>query len=110
MEPYVPNLGHTPDAPARRDAVHVPVVPLTAGNPLCPGDFFLMTDGLAYWTDPTDERAVGYVDPVLRRYGVTHVPEGARFWGCILPGTITGLQHTWQHPAFNVTTLPARTP
>lgn len=102
---YVPNLGETPGADARRDAVHVPVIPLTAGETLRPGDFFHVCQGLAYQANAGVEEAVGYVDPLLRRRGVQFIPGGGRFWGCILPNTVTSLRHVWTHPAFQ-TKLP----
>lgn len=88
-------LGHLAPPDARRDAVHVAIVAVVAGEPLAMGEWVVMRDGLAYQADrPTD--AIGRADPFY-----THpVREGERFWLCLRPGTITGLRHHWLHPAF----------
>lgn len=104
---YMPNLGELCGSDARRDAVHIAVAPLMAGQQLEPGDYFCLreSDSAALFVDPCDDRAIGYVDPVLKKSGVRKVLKGQRFWGHILPGTITGLRHIWSHPAFT-TKLP----
>lgn len=99
------NLGYIPDRLAQRDAVHVAVIPLIAGETLHPGDKFK----LAYGKDDTALRAdynaanddgtvVGVVDPFMK--GWDGVEQGERFWGFLFPGTVTGMRHHWKHPSF----------
>lgn len=94
-EHYTPNLGGTPDETARRDAVHVAVAPVIAGEDLPPGSRVNLLDGKAYEsTSP-----IGIVDPFQREC----VRKGERFWLLLFPGTITGLRHQWSHSAFATT-------
>ena len=88
-----PELGKLPAADARRDAIHVAVAPVVAAHDLYPGQRVgLLESGQATPYRPT----VGIVDPYL----VDMVPQGATFWLCLLPGTVTSLRHEWTHPAF----------
>lgn len=91
------NFGHiikTDELP-ERDAVHVAVAPMIAGEKLHPGDHVgIMADGHAGEVDPT----VGVVDPFLRKA----VNRGEKFWLFVYPKTITNLRHLWSHPAFDV--------
>lgn len=101
-EQYTPNLGQTPAADARRDAVHIAVAPVVAGDILDPcSHVWLDGDGVAFFFGlPEGSRRLGIVDP----FRDSRVMKGELFWLCLYPGTITGLRHVWSHPAF----LPAR--
>lgn len=94
-EQTTPNLGGTPPDDARRDAVHVAVAPVIAGDLLFPGDEVgPLSDGtFGKATNP-----IGVVDPFLRG----PILGGDRFWLLLFPGTITSLRHVWTHPAFTV--------
>ena len=99
-----PNLGHliTNDM-ARRDAIHVAVAPVTAGQRLQPGQHVgLDADRRATSGYPR----IGIVDPFL----IDDVEEGQEFWLCLYPNTITGLRHVWTHPAFAARTPVQETP
>lgn len=88
-----------------RDAIHLAVEPVTAGERLTRGDrICLVPDGEGGYhaLHEGDEKhgrtaAVGIVDPFL-----THptVYPGERFWLVVLPRQITSLRHVWEHPAF----------
>lgn len=96
-----PKLGvPIPADERRRDAVHVAVAPMTAVEELAPGDWVRFARAgdveFAARSFPTDENAVGVVDPFL----TDTVGVGDRFWLFLLPGTVTGLRHVWTHPAF----------
>ena len=84
------------DADRRRDAVHIAVVPVTADQPLSPGQHVGLTHpDSAEMAGPCDNN-IGIVDPFL----VNDVKYGERFWLFLYPGTITSLRHVWTHPAF----------
>lgn len=89
----------------RKDAVHVALVPVTAGEDLEPGQRVkLLNDdpirpivGFAY----DDEDAVGVIDPFLK--GI--INKGNRCYLCLAPGTVTSLRHVWTHPAFKFNSI-----
>lgn len=93
-------LGHIITTHQERDAIHVAVAPVVAGQTLTPGEHVGITADKAY---PTGKK-IGVVDPFLKR----DVPPGAVFWLFLYPGSITSLRHEWAHPAFtaNAPTLP----
>lgn len=89
-------LGTQPGPEARRDAVHVAIVPMVAGRTMEAGAPVHVFDGKAWPTlDSNKDTAIGVVDPFCGG-----VSNGARFWLCLKPGTITGMRHHWEHPAF----------
>lgn len=97
MADDVPNLGETPADGAGRDAVHVAVVPLVAAVRMAPGCRFMLDgDGMACPYDGDDVAPLGIVDP----FRESDVEAGGRFWGFLMPGTVTGIRHVWRHPAF----------
>lgn len=77
---------------ARRDAVHVAVAPVTAGEDLLPGQHVSHANGVAHSSGDW----IGIVDPYLTEI----VREGQRFYLFLYPGTVTSLRHVWAHPAF----------
>jgi hypothetical protein len=90
-------LGTVIDATAKRDAIHLAVVPAVAGQRLEAGWHVTVVDGIATTADQDDEDApLGIVDPFLKR----PVKKGERFWLVIYPRTIQSLRHVWTHPAF----------
>jgi hypothetical protein len=87
-------IGRIIENERKRDAVHMAVVPVVAGQALSPGEHVGMVDGLA--VVKASAKPLGIVDPFLRRT----VDKGERFWMFLYPGTITSLRHEWEHPAF----------
>jgi hypothetical protein len=84
-----------------RDAIHLAVEPVIAGQLLMAGDRCKIVDGVAVarvMTSDNDDDATGIVDPFLHR--PAHVNKGEKFWFVVLPRTITSLRHVWSHPAF----------
>jgi hypothetical protein len=77
-----------------RDAIHLAVEPVIAGEMLGAGARIKITDGKAY-AEYTDA-AIGIVDPFV----AGPVRPGDRFWLVVLPRTITSLRHVWSHPLF----------
>lgn len=77
-----------------RDAIHVAVLPVEAGETMYPAQRIRIVDGKATATGVG--KAVGIVDPFLSG----PVYEGQRFWLLLFPRTITSLRHVWSHPDF----------
>ncbi len=85
-------LGMTLEPGAARDAIHLAVEPVIAGQTLKPGDDIGIINGVAVACD----NPVGIVDPFL----CGKVKKGQRFWLIVYPRQITSLRHVWTHPAF----------
>lgn len=85
------------DAAVDRDAIHIAVAPVVAGEWLEPSQRVYLEHGMA-WSYHLKfvVKPVGIVDPFL---GVS-VEKGQRFWLYLFPGSITSLRHDWTHPAF----------
>jgi hypothetical protein len=78
-----------------RDAIHIAVLPVEAGEKLHPSqDVGLGSDGKAYSGFRGPVKAVGIVDAFLK----TPVQPGQHFWLMLYPRTITSLRHVWVHP------------
>ncbi len=95
-------LGHFigPDAVVnQRDAVHIAVAPVIAGDDLSPGrDLAILRDGVtAVFAGNNGEGAVGIADPFLKGW---NIPKGTRFWMFLYQGSVTTLRHEWTHPSF----------
>lgn len=91
-------LGTAPlDERQKRDAIHLAVEPVIAGEAMEPGDHITVKDGTAWRADKGDEDPpLGIVDPFLDR----RVRKGQRFWFVMYPRQVTSLRHVWAHPAF----------
>lgn len=89
-------LGKLIDGEGARDAVHIAIAPMVAGEPLQPGQRVGVRDGKAY-ASKSCASVIGIVDPFLQ----AQVNRGQRFYLCLFPGTITSLRHQWTHPEFD---------
>lgn len=76
-----------------RDAIHLAVEPVEAGENLKRADYITLKDGLAYKCK--EDEALGIVDPFVKK-----VKAGESFWLVVLPRKITSLRHVWSHPDF----------
>jgi hypothetical protein len=77
----------------KRDAIHLAVEPVIAGERLWAGaDIGISADGTAY---RKGFKHIGIVDPFIGEDGVN---AGQRFWLVIYPRKITSLRHVWTHP------------
>lgn len=86
-------LGEIITGPCSRDAIHIAVAPVFAGEDLAPGEHAgLDVNGHA----KVDRPQIGVVDPFLR----SPVKKGQRFHLFLYPNTVTSLRHEWTHPAF----------
>lgn len=87
-------LGKIHERVEKRDAIHLAVEPVEAGELLYPGSHITVKNGIATQTGPG--RGIGIVDPFL----LTPVSKGQRFWFVMYPGAVHSLRHVWTHPAF----------
>lgn len=93
------NLGQLITTDQDRDAIHIAIAPVTAGELLDPGQRIGFRPDGAVVSHAT---TIGIVDPFLTK----SVREGQRCWMLLLPNTITGLRHEWSHPSFQPATKP----
>jgi hypothetical protein len=100
-----PRLGELATGQTERDAIHIAVIPIVAGEALFPGIGILIRAGKA-WRADRDEESVGVADPFLHIKRT--IEPGERFWLLLNPGSITSLRHQWTHPAFPIE-APAQT-
>lgn len=87
-------LGTLIDSTQKRDAIHLAVEPVQAGERLEPGTHITVTDGIAMSAD--EDEALGIVDPFLKY----PVRKGQWFWFVMYPRMVHSLRHVWTHPAF----------
>ena len=96
-------LGFIIDETAGRDAIHLAVEPIVAGERLKPGEDIGIRNGQAFLYHKFEKgpvKLLGIVDPFLKE----EVEIGERFWLVVYPRTITSLRHVWSHPGFEETT------
>jgi len=89
-------LGSIISPEEKRDAIHLAVFPVCAGETLRPGQHVTIDedDGLAY--KARVNAGLGIVDPFLD--DLVNVDE--RFWLVVYPRQISSLRHVWEHPSF----------
>lgn len=87
-------LGTIIDETGKRDAIHLAVEPVIAGERLEPGWHIGIEDGRAY--AKRDCKKLGIVDPFIAQ----PIEEGERFWLIVYPRQISSLRHVWEHPDF----------
>ena len=103
-------LGQIHTREEKRDAIHLAVEPVEAGELLWPGQEIVLEERggkkVAVACGPAVGRGrrrgvegLGIVDPFLTR----RVFEGERFWMVLMPRMVTSLRHVWTHPAFEDT-------
>lgn len=78
-----------------RDAIHLGVEPVEAGESLKAGDHVGLVNGVAYKKKNVD-KLVGIVDPFISG----KINKGDKFWLVVYPRKITSLRHVWSHPDF----------
>lgn len=87
-------LGNLITTEQQRDACHIAVYPVTAGQVLLPGEHIgLRPDGKA----GESANPIGVVDPFLKE----GVREDQKFWMFLYPGSINSLRHDWTHPVLD---------
>lgn len=88
-------LGTIIDASQKRDAIHLAVEPVVAGDHLKPGQHITVIDGVAL--PAPIGKGLGIVDPFIEG---PRVLKGQTFWFVMYPRKVTSLRHVWAHPAF----------
>src|SRR5271155_4299986 len=88
-------LGTIIDTTAKRDAIHLAVEPVMAGEYLLAGFHVGRESNGLYTTKAT--KHLGIVDPFLKE----PVTPTQRFWLLLYPRQITSLRHVWSHPEFS---------
>lgn len=98
-----PKLGALCGPKDQRDAIHIAIVPVTAGEPIWAGALLKFAPGSQEVVMPCNTRkfAVGIADPFIEG----GIEKGRRFYMCMFPYTITSLRHEWTHPAFTEPTV-----
>jgi hypothetical protein len=87
----------------KRDAIHLGVEPIQAGEMLFPGQHIgIGIDGKAYLQSDTNPhiKLVGIVDPFLPAKSAVYSYDW--FWLIVYPRQITSLRHVWEHPDFPI--------
>lgn len=82
-----------------RDAIHLAVEPVVAGEVLYPGQHIGIRDGKALGVRD-GVKALGIVDPFL----TGRINPDQKFWLVVFPRQITSLRHVWSHPDFHEAT------
>ncbi len=87
-------IGSLITTPQQRDAVHICVAPVVAGERLFPGQPIAgLRDGKAYAAQDAIN-CIGIVDPFL----ALPIYSESQFWLFLKPGSIQSLRHHWEHP------------
>lgn len=82
-----------------RDAVHIAVMPVIAGEDLRPGMKLKLKFGTTNVVIEADYgEFIGRADPFIEHY---EIKTGCCFWMWLNPGSISGLRHEWEHPTID---------
>lgn len=90
-----PKLGQLITKHVGRDAIHIAIAPIQAGEDLAPGQR-IKVDQLKQAVPAEDWEFTAIVDPWL----IDGPLLGQWFWALLNPNTITALRHYWTHPDF----------
>jgi len=90
------NIGLIHSGPLAKDAIHIAIAQVSAGEKLKAGDHVGFKDnkeGIVY----KDGQPIGIVDPYLKE----EINKDRLFYLFLYPNTVTSLTHQWEHPAFD---------
>lgn len=76
-----------------KDAIHIPIIPVVAGEELKAGEHVKIENNCIF---RTDKESIGVVDPYIR--GI--VLQGEGVWLFLHPGSVISLRHDWTHLSF----------
>lgn len=99
-------LGVLIESDQPRDAIHVAVIPVVAGERLRPGEHVALSEAGSNVAQSSDDGCVGIIDPFLR----LPVAKGQRCWLLLYQNAVTGMRHHWAHPAFALENTPEASP
>jgi hypothetical protein len=83
-----------------RDAIHLAVEPVIAGEKIRPGENIGIRAGKAYAKSALVDKHLGIADPFLKE----QIQPGQKFWLVVYPRQITSLRDVWSHPDFEEAT------
>ena len=88
-----------------RDAIHIAVMPVEAGEDLKPGQKLRLRYGTnsVVLSGSYNDDYIGRADPFIDDW---RIKKGQKFWMWLRPGTITGLRHEWVHPTIDCEQKP----
>ena len=89
-------LGKLADESSERDAVHIAIAPVIAGEDLEPGEDVGFIQGSKTHVTSRTMAVIGIVDPFL----TGTVRAGQSFYMLLFPNSVTGMRHHWSHPSF----------
>ncbi len=78
----------------KKDAIHIAVLPVVAQERLKPGARVGFVDGTNHVGSTLESDVFGIIDPFLQR----DVRAGEKCFVFLLPNTVTGMRHEWEHP------------
>lgn len=94
-----PKVGKLIAGDAQRDAIHVAIAPVVAGQTLRAAMHVYLKNGVAlthgYGLSRQDD-TVGIVDPFI---GKEDLESGDKFYLFLYPDTVNSIRHDWVHPA-----------
>lgn len=88
------------DKDAKRDAIHVAIAPVVAGQELRAAMHVYLKNGIALahsYGLSRQSDTIGIVDPYI---GKEDLKSGDRFYLFLYPETVSSVRHDWIHPAF----------
>lgn len=88
------NIGKIIEGEAARDAIHIAVAPVVAGEHLEPGTHVAFDENGSVVSRKNNP--IGIVDPFLGGA----VKKGQKFYLFLYPKTVTNLRHEWSHQDF----------
>jgi hypothetical protein len=106
-----PQLGKPIEGTAHRDAIHVAVFPAVCDDGIKGGRTLKIIGerrGTCYVVRPAPTDTEGDWDAIADPFFEIWIKAGTPFWGLLRPGSVTGLRHTYYHPAFKA--VPPRPP
>lgn len=81
----------TDSANAKKDAIHVPIMPTTAATRIRPGQGVRFSEDGSCVSTNSLKSCHGIADPFLTKA----IEKGEKFYVLMMPGTVTRLRHEW---------------